>query len=310
MTEPVRVDFVSAGGVNIAAYRWDPEGAPRAIAQLVHGVGEYALRYSALADALVDAGYVVYAHDHRGHGGTAASGEHLGELGEDGWAELVADIGRMGSHAKDAHPGLALGLIAHSLGSFAAQQFLLDHSADVSAVVLSGTAVIDLLEPMMDLDAPMDLSGFNAPFHPPRTEFDWLSRDDAQVDAYIADPLCGFGLDIAGGRAMFMAARQLADAGRVAGMRSDLPVYIVVGEQDPVNGGLTLVNELVRRYSAAGLTDVTMVSYPEARHEVFNEINRDEVIAGVIAWLGQALRLSPSDDRNGDRLSSGPGPSR
>jgi alpha-beta hydrolase superfamily lysophospholipase len=242
-----------------------------------------------LADALVDAGYVVYAHDHRGHGKTAVSAAHLGELGQGGWAELVADIGRMGREAKAAHPGLPLGLIAHSLGSFAAQQYLLDHSADVSAVVLSGTAVIDLLEPMMDLDAPMDLSGFNAPFQPPRTDFDWLSRDEAQVDAYIADPLCGFGLDIAGGQAMFIAARQLADAGRVAGMRSDLPVYIVVGEQDPVNGGLTLVNELVRRYSAAGLTEVTLVSYPEARHEVFNETNRDEVVGEMITWLGQAV---------------------
>ena len=291
MTDPVRVDFASAGGVNIAAYRWDPDGPPLAIAQLVHGVGEYALRYAPVADALVRAGYVVYAHDHRGHGKTALSAEQLGELGEGGWAELVADIGRMGTRAKDAHPGLPLGLIAHSLGSFGAQQFLLDHSGDVTAVVLSGTAVIDLLEPMMDLDAPMDLSGFNAPFQPPRTDFDWLSRDEAQVDAYIADPLCGFGLDMAGGKAMFVAARQLADAGRVAGMRSDLPVYIVVGEQDPVNGGMALVNELVRRYSAAGLTDVTLVSYPEARHEVFNEINRDEVIAGVITWLGKALQL-------------------
>ena len=291
MTSPVRVDFVSAGGVKIAAYRWDPEGPARAIAQLVHGVGEYALRYTPLADALVRQGYVVYAHDHRGHGATAASEAELGVLGEGGWAELVADIGRMGGQAKDSHPGLALGLIAHSLGSFAAQQYLLDHSADVSAVVLSGTAVIDLLEPMMDLDAPMDLSGFNAPFQPPRTDFDWLSRDEAQVDAYIADPLCGFGLDMAGGKAMFVAARQLADPDRVAGMRTDLPVYVVVGEQDPVNGGMALVNELVRRYRAAGLTDVTLVSYPRARHEVFNETNRDEVVAGVIAWLAGALRL-------------------
>lgn len=291
MTEPTRVDFPSAGELQVAAYRWDPEGAPRAIAQLVHGVGEYALRYSPLADALVHAGYVVYAHDHRGHGNTAVDADHLGELGDGRWAELVADIGRMGERAKADFPGLPLGLIAHSLGSFAAQQYLLDHSASVSAVVLSGTAVIDLLEPMMDLDSPMDLSGFNAPFQPPRTDFDWLSRDDAQVDAYIADPQCGFGLDTAGSKEMFVAARQLADGSRVAHMRSDLPVYVVVGEQDPVNGGMALVTELVRRYQAAGLSDVTLVSYPGARHEVFNEINREEVVRGVIAWLAKALRL-------------------
>ena len=289
MTEPTRVDFESAGGVTVAAYRWDPEGEPRAIAQLAHGVGEHAQRYAPLAQALTAEGYVVYAEDHRGHGNTASSPEQYGVLGEDGWGELVADIGRMSKVAVDAHPGLPFALIAHSLGSFAAQQYLLDHSDDVTAVVLSGTAVIDLLEPAMDLDAPMDLSMFNAPFQPQRTDFDWLSRDDAQVDAYIADPLCGFGLDVTGGKAMFVAARQLADPARVAEMRKDLPVYVVVGTMDPVNGGMALVNELVRRYEEAGLDDVTLVSYPEARHEVFNETNRNEVFAGVIAWLDEKL---------------------
>jgi alpha-beta hydrolase superfamily lysophospholipase len=287
--EPTRVDYESTGGVRIAAYRWDPEGAPRAIAQVAHGVGEYAQRYQPLVDDLLAAGYVVYSHDHRGHGNTATSPAANGVLGDDGWGELVADIGRTGALARDAHPGLPLVLVAHSLGSFAAQQWLLDHSDDVTAVVLSGTAVIDLLEPAMNLDEPMDLSAFNAPFDPPRTEFDWLSRDEAQVDAYIADPLCGFGLDIPGGKAMFAAARRMADPAQVAHMRKDLPVYVVVGDMDPVNGGLALVNELVRRYEEAGLEDVTLVTYPGARHEVFNETNREEVVAGVLAWLDRVL---------------------
>jgi alpha-beta hydrolase superfamily lysophospholipase len=287
--EPARVDFESSGGQLVAAYRWAPEGQPRAIAQITHGVGEYALRYQPLVDQLLAAGYVVYSHDHRGHGSTASSPEAYGVLGDDGWSELVADIGRTGSLARAAHPGLPLALIAHSLGSFATQQWLLDHSEDVTAVVLSGTAVIDLLEPAMNLDEPMDLSAFNAPFAPARTEFDWLSRDDAQVDAYIADPQCGFGLDIAGGKAMFAGARRVADAGQVARMRKDLPVYVVVGDTDPVNGGLALVDELIRRYEHAGLEDVTLVTYPQARHEVFNETNRAEVVAGVLAWLDRVL---------------------
>jgi alpha-beta hydrolase superfamily lysophospholipase len=289
-TEPVRLDFDSAGA-RIATYRFDPDGEPRAIAQIIHGVGEYALRYQPLITDLQRAGYVVYTHDHRGHGNTAPSPDRFGILGEDGWGELVADIGRVGDRAKDAHPGKALALIAHSLGSFATQQYLLDHSDDVTAVALTGTAVIDLLEPAMDLDAPMDLSAFNAPFQPPRTEFDWLSRDDAQVDAYIADPWCGFGLDVAGGKAMFAAARELADPARVAAMRKNLPIYIAVGEMDPVNGQLALVHELVRRYKDAGLEDVTLVTYPEARHEVFNETNRDEVVAAMTAWLDRVLPI-------------------
>lgn len=284
-SEPSRVDYESAGGVRIAAYRWDPAEEPRAVVQIAHGVGEYARRYQPLVEDLLAAGYVVYSHDHRGHGETAGSESDFGVLGADGWGELVADIGRTGQLARDAHPGLPLLLVAHSLGSFAAQQYLLDHSDDVSAAVLSGTAVIDRLEPAMDLEAPMDLSGFNAPFAPARTEFDWLSRDEAQVDKYIADPWCGFGLDVPGGKAMFAAARALADPARVAGMRTDLPVYVVVGAADPVNGGGALVTELVRRYEEAGLTDVTFVTWPEARHEVFNETNRDEVVAGLPAWL-------------------------
>ncbi|HEY3713307.1 MAG TPA: alpha/beta hydrolase [Jatrophihabitantaceae bacterium] len=282
---PTRVDFPSSGGVSIAAYRWDPAGEPRAIAQIAHGVGEYALRYAPLAEALAAHGYVVYAHDHRAHGASSRSAAELGVLGEEGWAELVNDLGRAGKHARADHPDVPLVLIAHSLGSFATQQYLLDHSADVDAVVLSGTGAIDLLEPAMDLDAPMDLSAFNAAFRPARTDFDWLSRDEDQVDRYVADPQCGFGLDIAGGKAMFVAARQLADPDRVAGIRVDLPIYLAVGDLDPVNGQLTLVDALVARYRKAGLDDITLKAYPGARHEVFNETNRDEVVRDTIAWI-------------------------
>ena len=257
-SEPARVDVPSSNGVVLAGYRWDAVGSPRAIAQITHGVGEYAQRYDALARALAARGYVVYAHDHRGHGASVPDPRAYGVLGDTGWAELVADIGRAGAVFRAEHPGLPLVLVAHSLGSFATQQYLLDHSADVDAVVLSGTAAIDLLEPMMDLDAPMDLSAFNAAFEPARTGFDWLSRDEAQVDRYLADPRCGFGLDAAGSRGLFVGARRAADPAQVAGIRSDLPLYLVVGELDPVNGGLVLVQALVERYAAAGLTDVTL----------------------------------------------------
>lgn len=285
MTEPVRVDFSSAGGAIIAAYRWTPPGDPRAIVQLAHGVGEYALRYTPLAEYLVAQGFVVYAHDHRGHGSTPGAGDAPGALGEGGWVELVQDIGRMGEVAKSEHPDLKLALVAHSLGSFATQQFLLDNSDKVDAVALSGTAAIDLLEPALDLDAPMDLAMFNAAFQPARTEFDWLSRDEEQVDLYLADPGCGFGLDVPGGKSMFEEARQLADPNRVANMRGDLPVYITVGDMDPVNGQLALVHALVERYEKAGITDVTLKAYEGARHEVFNETNRAEVFADLLAWL-------------------------
>ena len=120
------------------------------------------------------------------------------------------------------------------MGSFAVQQYLYDHSADADGVVLTGTAAIDLLEPALDLDQPIDLSEFNAPFQPARTDYDWLSRDEAIVDAYVADPRCGFGIDTGAARAMFAGRQGGADPAQVAAIRSGLPLYIAVGEADPV----------------------------------------------------------------------------
>src|SRR6202020_88531 len=148
---------------------------------------------------------------------------------------------------------LPLILLAHSMGSFAAQQYLLDHSADVAGVVLTGTAVIDLVGPALDRSQPLDLAMINAAFAPARRDFDWLYRDEAIVDAYIADPACGFGIDAEATKAMFAGARRLADPAQVAAMRPDLPVYIAAGENDPVNGGLALLTPLTDRYQAAGL---------------------------------------------------------
>lgn len=284
-----RSSYSSAGGLEIVAYRWDPPGSPRGIVQLTHGMGEHLLRYEHLARTLTDAGFVVVGQDHRGHGATAASYESLGQIGADGWTELVADIGRLSDYVRAETPDLPLVLLGHSMGSFAAQQYVLDHSSELAGLVLTGTAVLDLLEPALDLEQPLDLAMFNAPFAPARTDFDWLSRDEAQVDAYVADPQCGFGLDTDGGKQMFLAARQLADPARLDQLRKDLPVYIAVGDQDPVNGQMALVNALVERLRGAGLTDVSLTTYAGARHEVFNETNRDEVEADLLAWLARIV---------------------
>ena len=282
---PARFEVPSTGGVTLAAYRWEPEGPPRAVVQLAHGLGEHALRYDRFARALTAAGYAVYSHDHRGHGATMGDGEP-GVIGADGWHELVEDIGRVGAVATAEHPGVPRVLMGHSMGSFATQQYLATHPEDhLDAVILSGTAAIDPMIPLMDFDAPLDLSAYNAPFAPARTDFDWLSRDEAEVDLYVADPLCGFGFDAAGSKAMFDGSLPLAEPGGLSAIDHQLPLYVVVGEHDPVNGQLALVHLLVDRYRAAGLTDVTLTVYPGARHEVLNETNRDEVTADIVAWL-------------------------
>ena len=294
-TVPIsELTYKSADGTQIVAYRWDPENPPRAAVQLTHGMGEHARRYDHVAQALNEAGFVVYAQDHRGHGASADPASY-GDLGPGSWDALVDDIGLLSGIVHDDHADLPLILLAHSMGSFAAQQYLLDHSADVAGVVLTGTAVIDLLEPALDLSQPLDLAMFNAAFAPARTDFDWLSRDEAIVDAYIADPACGFGIDAEATKAMFAGARRLADPAQVAAMRPDLPVYIAAGENDPVNGGLALLTPLTDRYQAAGLTDMTIRVYPDARHEILNETNRDEVMAALTSWLDRVVISAGQD---------------
>ena len=279
------LSYAGRDGLEIVAYQWDPPGTPRGVVQLTHGMGEHVRRYDELATALTEHGFAVYGQDHRGHGATADG--TLGQIGAAGWGELVNDIGLLSDRVRADRPGLPLVLLGHSMGSFAVQQYLLDNSARVDAVVLSGTAAIDLLEPGLNVDEALDLTAFNAAFAPARTDYDWLSRDDKQVDAYIADPRCGFGLDAAGVKAMFVGARAVADPVRLAAIRADLPVYIVVGDQDPVGGQLTLVYELVARYGR--IDEVTLRVHPGARHEVFNETNRAEVVADLLTWLDGVL---------------------
>lgn len=285
---PTRFTFTARDGVEITAYRWSPDGPPRAVLQITHGMGEHVLRYGGLADALTARGVVVYGQDHRGHGASVgATGP--GVIGPTGWDELVHDVDLLVGLARAENPGLPLVLLGHSMGSFAVQQYLAGHSDRVSAAALTGTAAIDLLETSLDLDSPLDLTMFNGPFAPARTDYDWLSRDEEQVDRYVTDPLCGFGLDVPGVKGMFAAARPLSDPTRMALVRSDLPLYIAVGEDDPVNGQLMLFNVLAGRYRGAGVTDLTLNSYPGARHEILNETNRDEVVADLAEWVDRVV---------------------
>lgn len=284
---PVSSTVRGSDGAAVATYRWEPAGRLRGAVHIVHGLGEHVRRYEHLATTLAGAGFLVQGHDTRGHGATIADGAEPGVIGEQGWKASIDDIGVLVARLRADAPGVPVVLLGHSMGSFAVQQYLVDHSGTVDAVVLSGTAAADLM-PFLDLDTPGDLSGFNAPFEP-RTGFEWLSRDEAQVDAYVADPLCGFGYDVAGSKAVFAGARAVADPARLAGIRPDLPVYVVVGDQDPVGGPLTRVHAVVERYRDAGLTDVELQVYPGARHEVFNETNRDEVERDLLRWLDRVV---------------------
>jgi alpha-beta hydrolase superfamily lysophospholipase len=281
---PTSFSVAGSDGAPVATYRWEPAGRVRGAVHIVHGLGEHVRRYDHLADTLIGAGFLVQGHDTRGHGATIGDGAEPGVIGAEGWQAAIDDIGVLLDRLRADAPDVPVVLFGHSMGSFAVQQYLVDHSDRVDAVVLSGTAAADMM-PFLDLDTPGDLSGFNAPFEPGRTGYEWLTRDEAQVDAYMADPLCGFGYDVAGSKAVFAGARAAADPEKLAAIRDDLPVYVVVGDDDPVGDGLTRVRAVVQRYQQAGLRDVELHVYPGARHEVFNETNRDEVERDLLRWL-------------------------
>ena len=278
-------NYHGTDGTAITAYRWNSVGTPRAIVQIAHGMGEHALRYGEFARALNAKGIVIYGQDHRNHGATAKSTAELGQMGPGGWSMLVNDIHLLTEHTRFENPHIPLILLGHSMGSFAVQQYLPDHSGKIDGVILTGTIALDLLEPAFDLDQPIQLSALNAAFHPARTDFDWLSRDESIVDAYIKDPLCGFGLDVESSKEMFLGARRMVDPEILRQIRSDLPIYICVGDLDPVTQKLMFVEALVQRFRTAGLTNVTVKTYPGARHEVLNETNRDDIVKDILTWL-------------------------
>jgi len=270
---------------------------------LAHGMAEHAGRYGRFAAALNAAGYAVYAFDHRGHGLTAGDAHGLtagggqgktasGALGHaapsDGWNRMVADLAQAASHIANEQPGKPLLLFGHSMGSFAAQIYVLKHSGLIDGLVFSGSACLDLL-PASNDPKGASLEAFNAPFEPARTKFDWLSRDPHEVDKYVADPLCGFTATPSSMQSLFSAAGALFVPGALKHVRHDLPIYIFSGDKDPVNGGLAWLRPLGERYRDAGVRDVTADFYKDGRHEMLNETNRAEVVAKLGSWIERVL---------------------
>ncbi|MFN8190123.1 MAG: alpha/beta hydrolase [Nocardioidaceae bacterium] len=285
--------FISAAdGIPIATYAWTDAGdTPLGVVQISHGLAEHGARYDRLARALNAAGFLAYATDHRGHGRTGQ--DHLGDFGAAGWDGLIADVVQYGAQLAAEHHELPIFLVGHSMGSFAAQSVIADHSGQYDGVVLSGSTALDALAGALadaPPDAPAGLEAFNAGFEH-RTGYEWLSRDEAEVDAYVADPWCGFDTPAETIPMLFAHAARLADPEVLGGIRKDLPLLLAAGSDDPVGGGGgQLVELLGRRYRDAGIADVTVRIYPSARHEIFNETNRDEVTADVVGWLTDRAR--------------------
>ena len=301
---------LARGAEKVFVYRWLPDAAaPRAVVQVSHGMAEHAGRYARFAEALTAAGVAVYAHDHRGHGRTAGDPARRGFFAErDGWRAVLDDLYAVTQRIEDDHPGLPRALFGHSMGSFIAQQAMWERASLWRGVALSATTsgTANPLAPIGRLVARVEglrlgatrpskllttlsFGEFNKAFKPVRTEYDWLSRDAAEVDKYLADPWCGFEVSTQLWIDLLDALPGLADPANLARIPKELPVYLLSGSRDPVTGPVKGLQKLSDAYQSAGLRDVTWKLYEGGRHELLNETHRDEVHRDFLAWLERVI---------------------
>ena len=267
------IEVVADDGVRVAVHRWLPAGEPRAVVHLLHGWGEHALRYDRMARALAADGFAVYADDHRGHGVTGVQNDSLGDLGPRGMDGVLDAVRAVSERVMQEHPGAPFFVLGHSWGSFLLQEYVRRWGTGLAGALFTGTTKPAKGEPRRERQSE-------------RTPYDWLSRDEAEVDAYIADPLCGFEI---------MATtpdRPSMTRGDAAAIPTSLPVLVFNGSDDPI-GGAEGGRRLASHYESLGLSDVTFRSYEGARHELFNETCRDEVVLDVLRWLGDRTPPPP-----------------
>ncbi|MGB3622681.1 MAG: lysophospholipase [Ketobacter sp.] len=294
--------------------KWsNPDQPPVAAIHINHGMAEHSQRYQPIAEILLEAGFVVYAHDHRGHGHSIPPGGLVGHYADrNGWDLVVSDVHTVNQFIRQENPEIPTILLGHSMGSFIAQAYCLKHGDTVDAVILSGSAystprslqppkLLIKLEKLRGGDKGRSelidrqaFSKFNRQFGKPRTDADWLTRDVEEVDRYMLDPLCGFLCtnkmweDFVGG------LETISRSSSLRRIPSHLPFYLTSGERDPISFRTTQhgVAKLANHLKSGGQTDVTFKLYKDGRHEILNEINRREVVQDIIYWINSRLRES------------------
>lgn len=301
--------FMSCNGkTEIHARRWDPDQAPRALVLIAHGVAEHIARYDPFAAFLASQGFVVMGHDHLGHGRSAQGPEELGFFAENGgWELAVGDIRRLYELARKEYPTLPCFLFGHSMGSFLARTYLIRYRAGLQGAIICGTgqqsaALVAAGKALAALEVrrngprsrsqklnDMAFGSYNEAFAPVRTVSDWISRDEAQVDLYNEDPFCGYIPTASLFRDMMEGLEYIGKRRNMRRMKDDLPIYFIAGAKDPVGENGRAVMRVYKNFIDAGMTDVTMKLYHEARHEILNEINREEVFSDILFWLNSKI---------------------
>lgn len=301
--------YPSSTGKNVIhARKCVPEGTPKAVVQIAHGIAEYIDRYDEFMAFLAQNGYVAVGNDHLGHGKSITGPGQQGFFAEDlGWMYVVEDMDLLRTQMRREYPDLPYILFGHSMGSFLTRTYIILHPEKYDAVILSGTghqgaplvaAGLAMSQAAVKLYGPHKIGKtlndicfgtYNKGFDHPRTPFDWLNRDEAEVDKYIADPLCGFVATVSLFRDMMSGIKFITAQRNIDRMNKEAPVYFMSGDQDPVGENGKGVERAYKAFCAAGLKDVFMRLYPGGRHEMLNELNKQEVFRDVVNWLDSKL---------------------
>ena len=297
--------FPSSTGKNeIHARICVPDGEPKAVVQIAHGIAEYIGRYDPFMQFLAENGYVAVGNDHLGHGLSAATLEERGFFAEqDGWKYVVDDMKALRSRVREDYHDIPYIFFGHSMGSFLTRTYLIRFPDQYDAAILSGTGhqsaalinagyfAANLLTRLKGPRASgkmlndMAFGSYCKKIENPRTPYDWLSVNEVNVDRYIADPLCGFICKCSLYRDMMYGLKFLTRQSNIDKMNKDAPIYFMSGTEDPVGDYGEGVEKAYKAFCDAGLHDVTMKMYPGGRHEMLNENNRDEVMQNILMWL-------------------------
>ena len=297
-----------APGRQIHGVRWLPEGQPRAVLQITHGMVEYIERYQDFAQWLNERGFLVTGHDHLGHGNSIRTKADYGYFAdEDANGTVLADVHRLTQLTKESYPGLPYFLLGHSMGSFYARQYLCQYGEELDGAIIMGTgcqprmlvragkllttlvAAVKGWHHRSKLVTNVAFGGYNKRFEPVRTPKDWLTRDEAIVDAYIADERSSFIFTLNAYHAMFTGIDRLYDKNLLACIPKDLPVFFVAGEEDPVGDFGKGVRRAAQMCRDAGVQRVDLKLYPKDRHEILNELDRQKVYEDLLRWMKELM---------------------
>ena len=287
-----------------------PNGEVRAVVQIVHGIAEHIVRYDDFMSFLASKGFVAVGTDHLGHGKSIEKEDQLGFLADkDGWTYIVNDEEILRRAMKENYPNVPQIVFGHSMGSFVTRTHLIRFPGAFDAAIISGTGnqspalvlgglamgnlVVALKGPhhYSKLLNNMAFGSYNKLYGEVRTEYDWLSRDEAQVDKYVADPLCGFIPSCSLFRDMMTGIKLITTHTNLEKMNKDTPVYFMSGDMDPVGECGKGVKLAYDNFKKAGMKDVSIKLYKDGRHEMLNELNKDEVYADILAWINSKIKV-------------------